>query len=604
MNKPVDVMQLEAELVPLDVIIPSSTHIQRSRRKRFSEEGILELAASIATTGVINPILVRPFPPDMAGIVTPTPKYELVAGERRYLASKRAGLAHIPCVIRALDDAQVLEAQLVENLQRADLNPLEESEGYAELHELKGYDAERIGELIGKSKSYVYARMKLRDLCADARALLDSGGIDFSKALLLARLPATLQVKGIKLLTEQNWQGDPISYKRAFAELREKFMTPLSAAPFGLDDADLFQFTKRAGAKGIEDADRLPVCVTCPHNSANDIELQRDLKSDAHVCTNTPCFELKINAIAYRRRQEAEAANRPIVAGDAAKKIIPRKDKIVGHVDLDQPCDYDDFPEPEPEPKNDADEDSPAFQARLNEWEARERAWRGRTFRELLQGHELDVTLVEDPKTKRVRELVPFKAAAELLKKKAKIELPDHIAAPERPASRSGGFDHAAWQKEQDAARKRQERETAYRTAVAKAIAEKCSAPLTREDIVDVADVLSDDWIAKKALKAIYGSVPEPGQLKDAELGKFVRLALIADSIEGHGAPGPLLAMAKRFKVDAAKIKRELETAEKAAEKKPDAPAATKAPAPAKKKAAGKKPAVKAAAKKPAAKKK
>jgi hypothetical protein len=91
---------------------------------------------------------------------------------------------------------------------------------------------------------------------------------------------------------------------------------------------------------------------------------------------------------------------------------------------------------------------------------------------------------------------------------------------------------------------------------------------------------------AKKALKAIYGSVPEPGQLKDAELGKFVRLALIADSIEGHGAPGPLLAMAKRFGVDAAKIKRELETAEKAAEKKPDAPAATKAPAPAKKKAA------------------
>jgi hypothetical protein len=255
----------------------------------------------------------------------------------------------------------VLEAQLVENLQRADLNPLEESEGYAELHELKGYDAEKHRRADRQEQEL---RLRAAEAARPVRRsapLLDSGGIDFSKALLLARLPATLQVKGIKLLTEQNWQGDPISYKRAFAELREKFMTPLSTAPFGLDDADLFQFTKRAGAKGIEDADRLPVCVTCPHNSANDIELQRDLKSDAHVCTNTTCFELKIIAIAYRRRQEAEAANRPIVAGDAAKKIIPRKDKIVGHVDLDQPCDYDDFPEPEPEPKNDADEDSPAF---------------------------------------------------------------------------------------------------------------------------------------------------------------------------------------------------------------------------------------------------
>lgn len=432
--------------------------------------------------------------------------------------------------------------------------------------------------------------MKLSELAPEGREALQQGTLDFSKALLLARLPLALQPKALKIVTEANWNGDPVSYKRAFEGLREKFMTPLGTAAFALDDPDFFRFTKIPGRKGMEEADRLPRCTDCPSNSANDTEIGAHV-GDAHVCTNSECFGLKVVAFAARRRKEAEAQQRPIVSGEAAKEIFPRKNKIVGHVDLDQPCEDDQLPEQEPEATKGESDD--AYEKRLDEYYHRENTYQTRTYRQLL-GDALkpeQIVLAEDPKGRQLRELVPVKLARELLAKKHKLQLATHIGKPDpKPSSGGQPFDHQAHQREMEARRQRQEAEKADRLAVAKAIAEKCTGPLTREDLVDVADVLSEDWSAKQLLKAIFGKVPEPGQLKDAELGKFIRLALVADSVQQtHTAPSTLYALAKRYKIDAAKIKRDLEAQRKASEKpKTDAPAVAKT-APAKKKPAAKK---------------
>src|SRR5687767_14811099 len=99
------------QLIPLDNIRPSPLHVQTLRRARFAPEALLELAASIKSLGVQQPIVVRPIKPDG------TQRFEIVCGERRWIAADRAGLGHIPSIVRQLTDEEVLEIQLVENLQ-------------------------------------------------------------------------------------------------------------------------------------------------------------------------------------------------------------------------------------------------------------------------------------------------------------------------------------------------------------------------------------------------------------------------------------------------------------------------------------------------------
>jgi ParB family transcriptional regulator, chromosome partitioning protein len=106
--------------IALDLIKPSSTN----PRKFFNKKELKDLQASITASGVINPILVRPFPDNT---------YEIVAGERRYRASVELGLTTIPAIVRKMDDGTAMELQVIENLQRADVHPLDEAEGYAQL---------------------------------------------------------------------------------------------------------------------------------------------------------------------------------------------------------------------------------------------------------------------------------------------------------------------------------------------------------------------------------------------------------------------------------------------------------------------------------------
>jgi ParB/RepB/Spo0J family partition protein len=164
----------------VSIALPDIIRSKSNPRKTFDAAKLTELAASIKEHGVLQPILVRPN--GKAGT------YELVAGERRYRAAQEAGLAEIPALVRELTDTQVLEIQVIENLQRDDLHPLEEADGYRQLAKTKGYDVARIAERIGRSVKYVYDRMKLAGLVDEARKIFLDGRITAGHAILLARL--------------------------------------------------------------------------------------------------------------------------------------------------------------------------------------------------------------------------------------------------------------------------------------------------------------------------------------------------------------------------------------------------------------------------------
>ena len=135
-------------------------------RKQFDPAGLAELADSIKQHGVLQPLVVRPLPDG---------GYQLVAGERRWRAARMAGLSQVPVVIKELDDAQVLELALIENLQRQDLNPMEEAAGYQELMDRFGLTQEQVSAKVGKSRPVVANALRLLHLPTPVRELMQAG---------------------------------------------------------------------------------------------------------------------------------------------------------------------------------------------------------------------------------------------------------------------------------------------------------------------------------------------------------------------------------------------------------------------------------------------
>ena len=144
-------------------------------RQNFSEEKLEELSNSIKKNGIIQPIAVRPNKSENG-------KYEIVAGERRWLAAQRAGLHEIPVTILDLSDVESLEVAIVENIQRDDLNPIEEARGYQRLNEEFKYDHESISKLMSKSRSHVSNTLRLLTLPADIIAMLEEGTLTTGQA--------------------------------------------------------------------------------------------------------------------------------------------------------------------------------------------------------------------------------------------------------------------------------------------------------------------------------------------------------------------------------------------------------------------------------------
>ena len=165
-------------------------------RQRFDEAEIESLAASIREKGIVQPLVVRPAP---AG--DDDAPYQIVAGERRWRAAQRAGLHELPAVVRQLDDSESIEIALVENLQRRDLNPLEEASAYRRLIREFDHRQEDVATALGKSRSHVANTVRLLDLPEAVKALVGDGTLSagHGRALLAAADPAALAETVVRL---------------------------------------------------------------------------------------------------------------------------------------------------------------------------------------------------------------------------------------------------------------------------------------------------------------------------------------------------------------------------------------------------------------------
>ena len=164
--------------------------IQRSKyqpRIIFDEEKLIELSSSIKENGVIQPIAVRPNKYEPG-------KYEIVAGERRWLASQKAGLNEVPVIVLDIDDQKSLEIAIVENVQRQDLNPIEEAKGYQRLTKEFGYDHEKISKFMSKSRSHISNTLRLLSLPEDVIGLIEEGSLTAGQARPLIGMPNASEV--------------------------------------------------------------------------------------------------------------------------------------------------------------------------------------------------------------------------------------------------------------------------------------------------------------------------------------------------------------------------------------------------------------------------
>ena len=389
-------------LLPLHLIVTSLTN----PRKTFNRARLDELVASITASGVHQPILVRPLPGSRLqdtfdihakdGSLRPRPTHEVVVGERRYRASIEVGLPTIPAMIRHLTDAQVLEIQLVENLQRDDLTELEEAEGYERLMAHSQLTAEAVGSKIGKSRSYVYGRLKLLDLCLEAKQALREGAIDASRALLIARIPdGKLQIKAVTFASTDDTQDAP-SVRELQTWLRQNVMLPLDRAPFLITDARL---VKVAGS-----------CKDCPKRTGASPDLFADVLG-ADICTDPPCYNSKAAAHLARLQAHADKKGLRLVEGSEAKTICYEKSSTLNGY-------------------------SPLSQVRADAG--------GQRLDELLGKAPEGAVLIENPWTHELIEAVPTEEAEGLLLAKGLVKA---IEAPAKESQHTAASYAAAVQK-------------------------------------------------------------------------------------------------------------------------------------------------------------
>ena len=176
-------VEAKTNKLSLSDILPN----QFQPRKNFDKENLEDLTNSIKERGVIQPIIVRKSSLDNS-------KYEIIAGERRWLAASKAGLHDIPVVVTEADDLKSLEFAIVENVQRHDLNPLEEAQGYKRLIDEFSYDQEKVSKFIGKSRSYITNSLRLLNLPLEVLRLVEEKKITAGHAKILVGLDNALFV--------------------------------------------------------------------------------------------------------------------------------------------------------------------------------------------------------------------------------------------------------------------------------------------------------------------------------------------------------------------------------------------------------------------------
>lgn len=276
--------ELDIRQIPIGELKPSPTNPRRVRDAKADDE----LAANVKQFGVLQPILVRPLAKG---------GFEVIAGERRFRAAKAAGLDAVPSrVMAGLSDEQVLELQIVENLQRKDIHPLDEADGFAQLHER--YDVAQIAAKLGKSAAYVYQRISLTKVAPAVRKHLETGTLGVGHGILLARLTPQDQAAALTSLSWAMKEGRELSIGQLREWIARNVNRDLATAPWAKDDAEL------VAAAGP--------CSKCPKRSGATPELFENLpKKD--TCFDPACFAKKLAAQIARTKKDLEAKGEKVV---------------------------------------------------------------------------------------------------------------------------------------------------------------------------------------------------------------------------------------------------------------------------------------------------
>ncbi|WP_417687329.1 ParB/RepB/Spo0J family partition protein [Roseibium sp.] len=207
--------------VPIEHLEPNP----RNPRKTFAEKDLADLTESLRAKGIVQPILVRP----AAG---KTDRYEIIAGERRWRAAQKAGLHEAPIVIRDVTDQEALELAIIENVQRADLNPIEEAMGYDQLTAEFNYSQGELAKVIGKSRSHVANTMRLLKLPNSVKDYLSEGLLTagHARALITVEDPATLAdlivEKGLTVRDAEKLAQDPEALAKLMSGAKSDVVKP------------------------------------------------------------------------------------------------------------------------------------------------------------------------------------------------------------------------------------------------------------------------------------------------------------------------------------------------------------------------------------------
>jgi ParB family chromosome partitioning protein len=281
------------QIIPLSLIDPPPANTRTS----FKKESLEELTRSIKKKGVLQPILVRQI----------GKRFQIIAGERRFKAAGKAGLKEIPASVRAMTDEEALDAQLIENLQREDVHPLDEADGFLRLKEVTKLEISDIAQRVAKDARYVARRLALTTLIEEAREDFRDELITLAHALEICRLSPELQPYALAACYEKKYvynreeqtqtqvpdKEKPVRHVRFLQSwIEQNIHLNLGKAPFKLDDTRLRE-------------DRL-TCVECPERTGFNQTLFHDIKN-TDTCLNPVCFRSKTQTLVQIRKSEIEA---------------------------------------------------------------------------------------------------------------------------------------------------------------------------------------------------------------------------------------------------------------------------------------------------------
>ena len=318
-----------AQAAPADSTLPLSELVRsKTNRQIIEDEALLEMAATMKVYGVLQPLLVRRLPAErlqdtFEDEATKHATHEIIAGERRFVAARIAGLRRVPVHIVAADNSNAVVMQLIENLHRADLNPLDEAHGIQLLVDAHSMTRAAVADALRKSLSHVMESLRLPKICPEAIAALKAGTLNRSVALLVAQRPTpALQVEYTRKVLTGGPDGGPLSYRSAKDLAQRNYMTDLTQAPFALDNAQLLP---KVGA-----------CTQCPKRTGANPELWD--KAGADVCTDTACFADKKEAHYDALKADAQSKGRKIITGREARELMPTEGATPkGYILLDKP---------------------------------------------------------------------------------------------------------------------------------------------------------------------------------------------------------------------------------------------------------------------------